>query len=626
MTNNSKVPNRLISEKSPYLLQHAYNPVDWNPWGEEAFAKAKTGDKPIFLSIGYSTCHWCHVMEGESFENEEIAELLNRDFICVKVDREERPDIDAVYMAACQAFTGSGGWPLTIFMTPDQKPFFAATYIPPESRFGMIGMKQLLLRIKDHWKNDRERLIQSGEAAGEFLKERAARRGMAGEPKRNTLDQAVMLLGRQFDPEDGGFGSAPKFPSPHILLFLLQYAKLEDTGQEGAGPDIALTMAEKTLQQMFQGGIFDHIGGGFSRYSTDRHWLAPHFEKMLYDNALLTLTYAEAYWETRKALYRQVAEQILTYVLRELTDEAGGFYCGQDADSEGVEGKYYVLTPAEVTDVLGKEAGLNFCRQYDITSRGNFEGKSIPNLLNNPEFEELVEGEKEQKNALYHYRLERTKLHKDDKVLTSWNGLMIAALARAYQIMEVPEYLEAAKKARRFILEKLKLGTAGETGGQERLAVRFREGESAGEGKLDDYAFYIWGLLELYQATFEEEYLEEAGRLAQTMIGQFWDEGGGFFLYGKEAEQLIIRPKELYDGAIPSGNSVAALILGRLAKFTKEPHWEEISKDQLAFLSGETGDYPPGYCFALIAMLERLHPMDPMMCCKNGVCTVPFPE
>ena len=381
MDNTKNIPNRLIHEKSPYLLQHAYNPVQWFPWGEEAFEKARQENKPVFLSIGYSTCHWCHVMEQESFENEEIAELLNREYICVKVDREERPDVDAVYMSVCQVMNGQGGWPLTILMAPDGKPFFSGTYFPPHARYGSPGLEELLTAAAGQWRAQKERLLESAEQIAAYLKEQA-QTGNRAAPGMDTVQQAFRQFADSFDPENGGFGGAPKFPTPHNLIFLMEYGKRTENRE-------ALAMAETTLVQMYRGGIFDHIGGGFSRYSTDERWLVPHFEKMLYDNALLAMAYLEAYGQTGRKLYECVARSILQYVERELTDENGGFFCGQDADSDGVEGKYYVFTPEEIKAVLGDEAGEKFCARYGIFPGGNFEGKSIPNLLENEGYEEI---------------------------------------------------------------------------------------------------------------------------------------------------------------------------------------------------------------------------------------------
>ncbi|MBO5556815.1 MAG: thioredoxin domain-containing protein, partial [Oscillospiraceae bacterium] len=414
--------NHLAGERSPYLLDHAENPVDWYPWGEEAFQKAKREDKPVFLSIGYSTCHWCHVMAQESFEDERVAAILNRDFVSVKVDREERPDVDAVYMEVCTALNGSGGWPLTILMAPDQQPFFAGTYLPRESRGRYMGLVPLLQAVAAKWKSDRASLLKTGGELAAYLRREAPAGGDA--PDGALLDRAIEQLRASYDKEYGGFGTAPKFPAAHNLLLLLRFGKL-------AGDKEARAMAEHTLQQMARGGIYDHIGGGFARYSTDREWLAPHFEKTLYDNALLALAYTEAWQEGHFALYRDTAESILDYCLRELHCEQGGFSSGQDADSEGVEGKYYLFTPAEVCSVLGDKAGKPFCECYDITEEGNFQGKSIPNLLLNTRWNLLPEGYDDLREKLRLYRAARCPLRTDTKRLTAWNGLMLMALARA---------------------------------------------------------------------------------------------------------------------------------------------------------------------------------------------------
>ena len=435
--------NHLASEKSPYLLQHKDNPVDWYPWCAEAFQKAKESDKPIFLSIGYSTCHWCHVMAHESFEDPEVAEALNRDYICIKVDREERPDIDAVYMQVCQALTGLGGWPLTIVMTADQNPFFAGTYFPKGSHLGGIGLLSLLDAITDQWKNNRSALFDASEEVTALL-QKSAGPSNNSEPSKDLLLEAVKQLSRSFDAKWGGFGDAPKFPTAHNLLFLLRHSMLE---QDTA----AREMAEKTLVQMYRGGIFDHIGGGFSRYSTDQKWLVPHFEKMLYDNALISLACLEAYRLTRRPIYQTIVDRTLQYIQRELTDKQGGFYCGQDADSDGVEGKYYVFTPKELQQLLGPKDGQLLCWWYGILEGGNFEGKSIPNLIETPDYEESSERIDALRTCLYDYRLYRTYLHRDDKILTSWNSLMITAFARAARILKKPEYLKAAIKAERFL-------------------------------------------------------------------------------------------------------------------------------------------------------------------------------
>jgi len=599
-----KQPNRLINEKSPYLLQHAYNPVDWYPWSEEAFSKARTEDKPVFLSIGYSTCHWCHVMSHESFEDVEVARILNRDFISIKMDREERPDIDSVYMTVCQIMTGSGGWPLTIIMTPEKKPFYADTYLPKTSRYGKIGLIELLEEVAKQWKTNRRRLVEAGEEISTYLGKLTERR-TEGEPSRELIKNAFDSFSRNYDPKWGGFGVAPKFPTPHNLIFLLRYSRLENSAE-------ALKMSEKTLEQMYKGGIFDHIGGGFSRYSTDDKWLVPHFEKMLYDNALLAYAYLEAYGLTKRRLYRSVAEKTLRYVLRELTDPKGGFYSGQDADSEGVEGKYYVFTPEEIERVLGKSEGRKFCERFGISGEGNFEGKSIPNLIENPSFEDEGPDISALCEKLYDYRLKRTSLHKDDKILTSWNALMISTLAKASFLLGEKSYLDAAVRAESFISEYL----TDKTG---RLLVRWRDGEAANLGQLDDYSFYALCLLELYNATFDASYLKKALRIAGETMRLFEDsENGGYYIYASDSEQLISRPKDVYDGAMPSGNSVAALVLGRLAQLTGDETIRTAADRQLRFISGAAGEYPSGSAFSMIALLGSLYPSMELVCVTSG--------
>jgi len=593
--------NHLIYEKSPYLLQHAHNPVDWYPWGDEVFTNAKTEDKPIFLSIGYSTCHWCHVMAHESFADAEVAASLNRNFISIKVDREERPDVDAVYMSVCQALTGSGGWPLTILMTPEQRPFWAGTYLPKYSRYGMTGLLNLLDTVAYQWKINRERLTVTGDKIVAMLQKTEENSHLSAEIDRNTLRKTCLWFEQTYDERWGGFGDPPKFPTPHNLLFLWEYAGLEKDKK-------AQTMVEYSLTQMARGGIFDHIGGGFSRYSTDEKWLVPHFEKMLYDNALLSSVYLEAYHRTGRPLYRRVTERTIGYVLRELNGENGGFYCGQDADSDGVEGKYYVFTPEEIQLVLGPEDGDTFCGWYGITTTGNFEGKSIPNLIENSEYEETPPHIKELCKKLYQYRLKRTSLHKDDKVLTAWNALMIAALADAWRLLQLPAYRTAAETAWNFIQEHL-------TDGNRRLLHRWRDGEAAYAGQLDDYAFTAFALLKLYDATFNADYLERATEISDQMIEYFFDESkGGFFLYANDSQQLITRPKETYDGAIPSGNSVAALVLARLSRLTGEKKWTEYKEKQLAYLAGQIRQYPAGHSAALFAFMQELYSSQELVC------------
>lgn len=585
------MPNRLQAEKSPYLLQHADNPVDWRPWGAEAFEAARETDRPVFLSIGYSTCHWCHVMAHESFEDSAVAAVLGRDFVSIKVDREERPDVDAAYMAACIAMNGSGGWPLTVLLTPEQRPFWAGTYLPKMQLLSLLSQAARL------WREDRTGLLAAGETLTAHLQREDA--GSRAAPDRALAEESVSLFSSSFDPRWGGFGPAPKFPTAHNLLFLLRYARL-------SGDSEAQSMAEKTLEGMYRGGLFDHVGGGFSRYSTDERWLVPHFEKMLYDNALLALAYTEAYQQTRRPVYAQAVRRTLDYVLTELSDPLGGFYCGQDADSDGVEGKYYVFTPEELGEILGEEDGQNFCRRFGVTAGGNFEGKSIPNLIGSPDWEQAYSVHLLSK--VYAYRKGRTRLHRDDKVLTAWNGLMIAAMARAGLVLEEPRYLSAAAGAADFIRQNL-------TDGSGRLLARWREGEAAHPGKLDDYAFYAWGLLELYAAGFHADHLKEAHRLAGLLSTLFFDEArGGFYPYASDGEQLITRNKEVYDGAMPSGNAAAALVLSRLSRLMGEEHWRVEADLQLSYLAGAIRDYPAGHSFALLAMLEELWPTAELIC------------
>ncbi len=573
-----KHTNLLCEEKSPYLLQHAHNPVDWYPWSEAAFKKAVKEDKPIFLSIGYSTCHWCHVMAHDSFENEQVARLMNTTFINVKVDREERPDIDSLYMSVAQMMTGGGGWPLTIIMTPDKQPFFAATYIPRESRFGQLGMLDLIPQIQNLWKNHRECLTRiTKEVQANLVEEAFSATGV--ELNEGALEMTFDQLSSRFDEAHGGFSFAPKFPTPHSLSFLLRYWKRTQN-------KIALQMVEKTLQEMRQGGIYDHIGFGFHRYSTDAKWLLPHFEKMLYDQAMLTIAYIETFQATGKEEYAQTAQEILTYVLRDMTHPDGGFYSAEDADSEGVEGKFYVWTLQEIQKVLGKKEGDFFAQTFNFEDQGNFieeasghrPGTNIPHLKASfPEIArqieiteaELIQRIERNRQKLFSVREQRTHPHKDDKILTDWNGLMIVAFSQTGNILEKPEYIDAAKRAVNFILTKMR-------NSQGRLLHRFRDDEAAVPAFLDDYAFLLWGLLELYEATFETHYLKSALEIYQEMHNHFWDETkGGFYFTADDAEQLLVRKKNIYDGAIPSGNSVAMLVLLRLSGLTAKPEFEE---------------------------------------------------
>ncbi len=595
-------PNRLINEKSPYLLQHAYNPVDWYPWGNEAFNKAKEEDKPIFLSIGYSTCHWCHVMEQESFEDAEVAELLNQQYVSIKVDREERPDIDTVYMNVCQTLTGQGGWPMTIIMTHDKKPFFAGTYFPKTSKFGKNGLIDILQLISQKWESDKQTLISSGEEIVNIVSISYSDNITKTRMTKEFFHDARKAYKRNYDSDNGGFGNAPKFPAPHNLMFLMRYSVLEKD-------EIAMYMVEKTLEHMCKGGMFDHIGGGFSRYSTDDKWLVPHFEKMLYDNALLIIAYLEAYQTTGKTLYKNVVIKTLSYVMNEMTDKSGGFYSAQDADSEGIEGKYYVFTPNEIIKVLGEEDGKKFNKAYDITETGNFEGKNIPNLIKNKNFIEYIDMSSENTakykmmiNKLYKYRKVRTNLRLDDKILTSWNALMTIAMAKAGLILEDNKYTKAAIKATDFLMNNL-------IDHKGNLYVMYRDGQASGNGYLDDYSYTVWALLTLYESTFNISYLNKAIFYAKRMTENFFDsDAGGFYLYSKDSEQLFMRPKETYDGALPSGNSVAGYVLTIIAKITAEQKWEELSYKQLCFLSESLKRYPAAYSFSMIAGILKLYP------------------
>jgi uncharacterized protein YyaL (SSP411 family) len=587
---NSKKANRLINEKSPYLLQHAYNPVNWYPWSEEAFVEAKAEDKPIFLSIGYSTCHWCHVMERESFESKDIAKILNENFVSIKVDREERPDIDHIYMSVCQALTGSGGWPLSIFMTPDKKPFFAGTYFPMEDKYGRIGFIDLLQKASAAWENERENLITASEHITNSIN-RTSDFDKQYSLSENIFSEAYTNFNSIFDPLYGGFGSEPKFPTPQNLLFLLRYHKLY-------GENNALDMVIKTLDSMHSGGIYDHIGFGFSRYSTDNKWLVPHFEKMLYDNALLSIVYLETYQITKNERYSSVAEEIFEYILRDMTSPQGGFYSAEDADSEGIEGKYYTWTVDEVKNILGYSNGELFCGQYNITSSGNFEGKNIPNLIG----KSSTRMGDEIRKKLFHFRDQRIHPYKDDKILTSWNGLMIAALAIGSRVLNKEKYLVAAESAVNFILKNLR-------NNESRLLARYRDGEASIYGYSEDYAFFIWGLIEIYEATFNPKYISIAQTLNSDLLKNFWDyKNEGLFIYGSDSEQLISRPKEIYDGAIPSSNSVAALNLLRLAKITGNTEYEEYANKIFSTFSEEIDSSPISHTFALCAYLFSAFP------------------
>jgi uncharacterized protein YyaL (SSP411 family) len=597
-------PNRLIREKSPYLLQHAYNPVDWYPWGEEAFEAAKRQDKPVFVSIGYSSCHWCHVMEKESFEDDQVAKLMNSAFICVKVDREERPDLDGVYMAVCQVMGRSCGWPLNVLMTPDKKPFFASSYIPKDTRFGLAGMVDLIPQIEEMWKARRSDLENLGDDITRRI-ETLEKRTVGNELGKDVLDDAYEKFVLRFDAENGGFGSAPKFPSPHNLLFLLRY--WNRTKEKNA-----LEMAEKTLRAMRTGGIFDQVGFGFHRYSTDAEWLVPHFEKMLYDQALLALAYTEAFQATGAGKFKVTAKEALTYVLRDLASPEGGFYAAEDADSEGEEGKFYLWTEEEIRKALPLEDANLAIRLFGVKAGGNYaeagrkrNGENILHLAEPLEqvtsesqltIDELIFRLEKICNLLFKAREKRVRPSKDDKILVDWNGLMIAALAKASNVFGEPRYLGAAVEAAGFILEKMK----DENG---ILYHRYAKGERAIAAFLDDYAFLVWGLVEIYETNFDESYLQAAVELTNTMVSRFWDgEDGGFFSTTKDAENAVPRRKAVYDGALPSGNSVALLNLLRLSLLTGDATYRELASKIVRVFSEDVKMSPVAHTFMLIGV------------------------
>jgi uncharacterized protein YyaL (SSP411 family) len=603
---SNKKPNQLINEKSPYLLQHAYNPVDWYAWNKEAFEKARKENKPIFLSIGYSTCHWCHVMEKESFEDQEVAKLMNQNFVSIKVDREERPDIDSIYMRICQMMTGSGGWPLTIIMTPDRKPFLAATYLPKESRHGSAGMMEIIPQIKDLWEYQQGKIQLISDQITTSLKESST--NLPG----SKLDHSILhttyeQLSQMFDEEYGGFGKTPKFPAPQNLMFLLRYWKR-------TGDKRALHMVEKTLQAMQWGGIYDHIGFGFHRYSTDSKWLVPHFEKMLYDQAMLAMAYIEAYQATGKETFGKTAREILTYVFRDMTSSEGGFYSAEDADSEGVEGKFYVWSIDEIKQLTSSKEADVIINIFNLEGKGNYleestKRKTGTNILHRTlslsevslrlkipvnEIQKLLESAKKK---LFTAREKRARPFKDDKILTDWNGLIIAALAKAAQALDESIYDETAMKAANFILEKMRDPSG-------KLYHRYREGEVAVDGFLDDYAFLIWGLIELYESTFEVSYLKAAIEINDYLLKHFWGEkNGGFYFTSDETEQLIGRRKDIYDSATPSGNSVAMLNLIRLGRITAQPELEKKAA-QIGSTFSEKALQAPTACTQLMSALD----------------------
>lgn len=636
--------NHLKNETSPYLLQHAHNPVSWYPWCDEAFERAMKEDKPVFLSIGYSTCHWCHVMAEETFENEKAANLLNTHFISIKVDREERPDIDNIYMRACQLMTGSGGWPMSVFLTPEKAPFFTGTYFPRHH------FMELAQAIAKQWRSDREKLLDAAESIGIAMEEVYEKRSSdnnfvyndenadALEKMESTLLRESLSYFRQvFDPVNGGFGSAPKFPSPHNLMLLLAHSP---------------HMAEKTLLQMFKGGIFDHIGGGFARYSTDERWLAPHFEKMLYDNALLAITYTLAFAKTGNSFYSYVAKCTLSYLRREMLSDDGGFYSAQDADTDGEEGKFYLFTPEEIESVLGKDAASDFCRHFDTKKGGNFEGKSIPNLLLSEKdtdvehssliVERVCVGDFQNSiEKLYHYRQQRLSLHRDEKQLTGWNCLAAAAFAFAGRIFEDESLISIADDTLSFIESYLLENDV--------LHACYAGGRKSGPAFLDDHAFYALALIQMYKAicsafpsdgnSFDDgssrhnAYLRRAIAIAEKTIENFWDEEDyGFFFSGKDNEKLIMDVKECYDGAILSGNSVMAYVLTQLIDMIETCNDDIMTSDRRAdilssfketlkmhrlFMNQQAGSHPAGHSFYLFS----LFPLKKITC-ENGMCSL----
>ncbi len=576
------MPNRLIDETSPYLLQHADNPVDWYPWGEEALQKSRDEDKPIFLSIGYSACHWCHVMAHESFEDDRTAAILNKHFVNVKVDREERPDLDQIYMSAVQAMTGGGGWPMSVFLTPEGHPFYGGTYFPPQPRYGMASFTQVLDAIIDAWQGRREELL----AVGQELVAAIQRQGQVGgtasghqELSKETMHSAFRALQQGFDQANGGWGQAPKFPQPMVIEFLLRYHHL--TGNANA-----LDMVTQTLEAMARGGMYDQLGGGFHRYSVDDHWLVPHFEKMLYDNSQLARVYLHAWQVTGNEFFRTITEEILDYVMREMLDPEGGFYSTQDADSEGEEGKFFVWTPDEIREVLGDDAQTDaFMAAYGVTRHGNFEGKNILEFVGDMDQRPALA---EARRKLFEAREQRVHPGRDDKVLTSWNGLMLAAFAEAARALNRDDYREAAERNAGFVLTELRQDNG-------RLLRTWKQGDAKLNGYLEDYSYLVEGLLELYQTTFEPRWFVAAQELAETMLEHYADSEGILYDTSDDHEALITRPRDLQDNATPSGNAMAVTTLLKLAGFTNDLRYVDISHQALAQMQPMMSQYPLGF-------------------------------
>ncbi|MFC0523040.1 thioredoxin domain-containing protein [Pontibacillus salicampi] len=595
--------NRLQYEKSPYLLQHKDNPVDWYPWGEEAFEKAKEEGKPIFLSIGYSTCHWCHVMAHESFEDPETAKLLNECFVSIKVDREERPDVDSIYMRVCQMLNQQGGWPLSVFLTPEQKPFYAGTYFPKQSMHGIPSFSMVITQLYEQYKQDPDKITRASNQITKVLNMQYEV-DQAHRLDRDVLHQVFEQLQQSFDDAFGGFGGAPKFPRPHMMMFLFRY-------YHWTGEEKALSFALETLDSIAAGGIHDHVGKGFARYAVDEKWLVPHFEKMLYDNAMLLMAYTEAYQVTGNERYRKICEGVVSFLDREMTNEAGAFYSAIDADSEGQEGKYYTWSFEEVYDILGESLGDLFTDVYQMTPHGNFEGNNIPHLINvdivsyadryGLDPHELDSKLEEGRVQLLAKREERVYPHVDDKILTSWNSLTIAALAKAGRVFHQSNYLAKAKQAIQFIESNLVV--------EQRLMKRYREGEVKHKGFLDDYAFLAWAYVEMYEATFEPEYLQSAQHTVQEMEKWFFDEAnGGYFFSGSDDRELIAKDKEAQDGALPSANSVAAMVLQKMARLTGDVVFQEKATSMLATFKKDVEAYPAGFTMFLHSLLQEEAP------------------
>jgi len=589
--------NRLIHETSPYLQQHAHNPVDWYPWCDEALQLAKRDDLPILLSIGYSACHWCHVMAHESFENEEIAALMNRHFVCIKVDREERPDLDAIYMTAVQMLTGSGGWPLTVFLTPDQVPFYGGTYFPPEDRHGVPGFRRVLLGVAQAYRERREGFLANVHSLASDLQNSNALPGTPGRPDGSLLEAAASAMTRNYDPRNGGFGSAPKFPPSMALTFLLRMFLRTGDGKY-------LEIVENTLTRMARGGMYDQLGGGFHRYSVDAEWRVPHFEKMLYDNALLSRIYLDAWLRTQNGFYRGVAEEVLDYVAREMTSPEGGFYSSQDADSEGVEGKFFLWSAGEVKSLLGEEEGELFCRYFGCSPQGNFDGRNILHVPLPAGAAARSIGVDEDclrdvvgrgRRTLLEARERRVKPGLDDKILTAWNGLMLRSYAEAANALDREDYRAAAVRNAGFLLSRLRV--------DGRLLRSCRNGQARFNAYLEDYACLVDGLISVYEATFDAHWIREAEGLARLMIDKFGDpRGGGFYFTSEDHETLIHRPREFYDNATPSGNSVAAMALLRLWKLTGEECYMRPVAALLENASGLVAQHPAAFAHLLCAM------------------------